>query len=149
MIRALKKLASPILLFAIVVVGGYFLSGLIRGLAVDDYFLGCEKWTLGRGGPRYMPAWSFSVGFNSVILIAFIVIRYAERDLNALRVPCGIFALLSVLGLLALHFPSYRDYSVSAEHRLALIAEHPMDIILTWYVWTSHLAFALIGPRDD
>lgn len=149
MMRVLKSLCTANLLLAIAVVIVYIIYGAISGLAVDEYFLGWRPWKLGRGGPRDMPAWTFAVFFNVGILIAYIALGYAEGNLNKLRIPCAVVGLLHVLALFALRWPSYVNHTVDAEQRLALIAAHPVDHILMWYVWGSHLVFALIGPNDD
>lgn len=147
MIRRLKTFSTANLVLAIGIVAVYLLYGLFSGLDMDDYFLAWRKWDLGRTHAYPLPAWSFAAVFHSAILITFIAVRKAEADLNILRFPCGVFGLLCVLGLWAVHWPS--RYSFGAADTLPLVASHPVDYVLSWYVWSSHLLFALIGANDD
>jgi hypothetical protein len=145
MIRTIRTVCTGNLLLAIAVVAGCILYGFAVGLPIDQDFLGGRRWRLGRGGGPMMPAWSFLAILEGLILVLFLCERYAGWERKTDRLFCGVFGLVAAIGFVGSHLPHRIIFP--EDEKVFLIPLH--DQMLLWYLWGSHVLYALMGSNDD
>lgn len=142
MIRTLKTASTANLGLAIATVLGYSLYGLSVDLPIDERFLGNgPSYPAGISTPR-IPAWTFALMVESVVVVVFIFLHCTERDMKSHRLLCAVVGFVALLGLFVQKLPQLANADLPA-------AFLQIDQTLAWYVWCSHLVYAVVGPNDD
>jgi fructose-specific phosphotransferase system IIC component len=144
MIRTLKIVGAANLIIAILFVGGYIAYGLSNELPIDKYFLGSGPVGLNRYSIQKFSPWKYAAVVEFAILIAFVVGRLIHRDLIVVRVICLYFG---VDGLWKLLFTSLLSTTYTGDD-FAYLHVSRFDCILAFYVYCSHLFYALSGSNN-
>lgn len=146
MIRALKIVFAANLLIAMVLVGGYIWYGFANGLPIDHFFLGNGR-SRGRFELHINPVapWEYIAIWEFGILIMFIIGRFTRKEFGVDRVLCFLFF---VFGICRLAF-SWMMSSTYTGEEFDSLRVSPVDCVLGLYVFCSHLAYALLGVRND
>lgn len=145
----LKTALTANLVLAIGLIAAYVLYGLFAGLPIDRYFLGVSgPFRLGRGGGTILPEWTFDGAFAGIILASLIIGPHLGWNMRYHRLLCGVFGSVSLMALL-IHLP-HRVIFPEDEMVSKVPAGIPwFDYYLALYVWSSYLAYALLGPNKE
>jgi ribosomal protein L37E len=137
-VRFLRTAFAVNLLLASAVLALYVFYCLLADFPISEYFLQGGRWRAGRGGGPKLPAWSFTVILQAIIVTSFLAGRFIEHKKEAAaRVFGGMFGFFFVIGLLFGH-PEAPAVAVSS-----------FDYAVALYLWSSNLAFAILGSNED
>lgn len=139
--RTVKSVSTLNVATAILIVLGYAVYGIAVGMPVDQRFLGKNPdWFGNLSSPQVSP-WSLILMLEAIVVMAFLYLRYFESDMKPHRFLC---VFVGVVGL----WEPFLSYLSPYTEELVLPGVPPWDTALSWYVWCSHLAYALTGPPD-
>jgi hypothetical protein len=125
----------------IVIVFIYALYCRWTGLPMDQRFLGLgPSWSGGLSSA--LSPWFLAVFAETVLVVMFLCLRWAEQNMKPHRLLCAIVGLAGVWALFGASLPHNVD-------PLVLDAMPRWDRGLGLYVWFSHLAYALTGPNES